>query len=212
VKLSAEGTDLTNAITSPKTSYAADFAGIYRNMFLNFAQAKYPSLSEEGRILVIKNSMFDTAIQPWVDWKRQNGYDVSVVDVSVAGPTANQIKRCIQAQYALNDGLMFVQIMGDAPQVPRLSSGGGGSDPSFALLAGNDNYPDIYVGRFSAQTVAEMETQILRTVEYERDIQSDASWLNSAIGIASNEGGGSQGDMNESDQVHMDLIRTDLMG
>ncbi len=212
VKLSAEGTDLTNAITSPKTSYAADFAGIYRNMFLNFAQAKYPSLSEEGRILVIKNSMFDTAIQPWVDWKRQNGYDVSVVDVSVAGPTANQIKSFIQAQYDLNDGLMFVQIMGDAPQVPSLSSGGGGSDPSFALLAGNDSYPDIYVGRFSAQTVAEMETQILRTVEYERDIQSDASWLNSAIGIASNEGGGSQGDMNESDQVHMDLIRTDLMG
>jgi hypothetical protein len=211
VRLIASGTDMTNALTSPKTSYAREFSSIYENMFLNFAQAKYPSLAEEGRILVIKNSMFDATIQPWVEWKQQNGYDVSVVDVQVAGPTANQIKAYIQNQYDLNDGLMFVQIMGDAPQVPSLSSGGGGSDPSFALLAGNDNYPDIYVGRFSAQTVAEMQTQVQRSVEYERDIQADATWLQAAMGIASNEGGGSQGDMGESDQVHMELIRTDLL-
>lgn len=205
------GTDLTNSLSVPKTSYSAAFADIYENLFLNFNQAKYPSLAEEGRILVIKNSMFDTAIQPWVNWKRQNGYTVDVVDVSVAGPTANQILAYIQAQYNQNNGLMFVQIMGDAPQVPSLSSGGGGSDPSFALLAGGDSYPDIFVGRFSAQTVAEMNTQVQRTVYYERDIQAGSTWLQRGMGIASNEGGGSQGDMGESDQAHMELIRTDLL-
>ena len=212
VDLIENGTDLTNSFSTPKTSYAPEFRGIYENMFLNFGAAKYPSLDEEGRILVIKNSMFDTAIIPWVDWKRQMGHTVDVVDVSVAGPTANQIKTYIQNQYDLNDGLKYVQLMGDAPQVPSLSSGGGGSDPSYALLAGNDSYPDIYVGRFSAQTVAEMETQILRSVYYERDIQTDADWLERAMGIASNEGGGSSGDMGESDQQHMELIRTDLLG
>jgi hypothetical protein len=79
---------------------------------------------------------------------------------------------------------MFVQIVGDAPQVPSLSSGGGGSDPSFALLAGGDSYPDIYVGRFSAQTVAEMETQVLRSVHYERDIAVGADWIQKAFGIS----------------------------
>jgi hypothetical protein len=121
------------------------------------------------------------------------------------------MKSYIQAQYDLDDGLMFVQIMGDAAQVPSLTNDGGGSDPSFALLAGADSYPDIYVGRFSAQTVVEMETQVTRTVHYERDIQSGADWLETAIGIASSEGGGSQGDMGESDQVHMDFIRDDLL-
>lgn len=211
VRLIANGTDMTNAITTPKTSYAREFSSIYENMFLNFAQAKYPSLAEEGRILVIKHSMFDAAIQPWVEWKQQNGYAVSVVDVQVAGPTANQIKTFIQNQYNQNDGLMFVQIMGDAPQVPSLSSGGGGSDPSYALLAGNDNYPDIYVGRFSAENAAQMQTQVQRSVEYERDLQTDATWLQAAMGIASNEGGGGMGDNGESDQVHMELIRTDLL-
>jgi len=212
VDVQQNGTDLTNSFSTPKTSYAPEFRGIYENMFLNFGDAKYPSLDEEGRILVIKNSMFDAAIIPWVDWKRQMGHTVDVVDVSVAGPTANQIKTFIQNQYDLNNGLKYVQIMGDAPQVPSLSSGGGGSDPSYALLAGGDSYPDIYVGRFSAQTVAEMNTQILRSVHYERDIQEGSMWLHNAMGIASNEGGGSQGDMGESDQQHMELIRTDLLG
>lgn len=211
LSVTANGTDYTNAITTPKTSYSRYFEDIYQNMFLNFADAKYPSLGEEGRILVIKHSMFDATLQPWVDWKRQNGFTVDVVDVTVAGPSANQIKTYIQTQYDLNNGLMFVQIVGDAPQVPTLSSGGGGSDPSFALLAGGDSYPDIYVGRFSAQTVAELATQVQRSVYYERDIAVGATWLEKAFGIASNEGGGSQGDMGESDQTHMENIRTDLL-
>ncbi len=205
------GTDFTNSLATPKTAYAEAFSGIYDNMFLNFGQAKYPSLAEAGRILVIKHNMFDATIQPWVDWKRQNGYTVDVVDVTVAGPTATQIKTYIQGQYDLNNGLMFVQIVGDAPQVPSLTSGGGGSDPSYALLAGNDSYPDIYVGRFSAQTVAELQTQVTRSVYYERDIAAGSTWLERGMGIASNEGGGSQGDMGESDQVHIENIRTDLL-
>jgi len=212
VALNPAGTDYTNSFSVPKTSYSAEFAGIYENMFLNFQQAKYPSLAEEGRILVIKHNMFDDAILPWVNWKSQNGYQIDVVDVSVAGPTSANIKTYIQNQYDLNNGLMFVQIMGDAPQVPSLTSGGGGSDPSYSLLAGSDSYPDIYVGRFSAQTVTEMQTQITKSVEYERDRVAGSLWLQKGMGIASNEGGGSQGDMGESDQAHMELIRTDLLG
>ncbi len=211
VAIDASGTDLTNSLPVAKTSYASEFAGIYQNMFLNFNEAKYPDLGEAGRILAVKHSMFDTSMQPWVDWKRQNGYQVDVIDVTAAGPTATQIKTYIQTQYDLNDGLMFVQIFGDAPQVPSLSSGGGGSDPSFALLAGTDSYPDIYVGRFSAQTETEMQTQIQRTIYYERDLQAGNDWIQRGMGIASNEGGGSQGDMNESDQQHEDNIRTDLL-
>ncbi len=211
VSLSQIGTDFSNSLSSAKNSYSREFEDIYQNMFLNFGMAKYPSLDESGRILVIKHDMFDSAIIPWVEWKRQNGYQVDVVDVSVAGPTANNIKTYIQNQYNLNDGLMFVQIMGDAPQVPSLSSGGGGSDPSYALLAGNDNYPDIYVSRFSAENVSEMQIQVQKTVEYERDRSFGSPWLQKAMGIASNEGGGGQGDNGESDQQHMEIIRGKLL-
>jgi len=206
------GTDLTNALPQERNAYNAHFSEIYKSLFLNFEQTRYPILEEEGRILVITHSMFNTAIQPYVNWKRQMGYTVDVVDVAVAGPTANQIKTYITNQYNQNDGLVFVQIVGDAPQVPTLSSGGGGADPMYALITGNDNYPEIFVGRFSAENVAQLDTQVQRTIHYERDIQAGSDWLQKAMGIASNEGGGSQGDMGESDQAHMELIRTDLLG
>ena len=211
ISIYAQGTDLTNALLNPKTSYSRYFESTYQNMFLNFSAAKYPSLDEEGRILVIKHSMFDATIQPWVDWKRQLGFTVDVVDVTQAGSTAANIKTYIQNQYDLNNGLMFVQLVGDAPQIPTLTYSGGGSDPSYALLAGNDNYYDIFVGRFSAQTVAELETQVARSIYYERDIAPGATWLEKAIGIASAEGGSGQGDMGESDITHMNNIRTDLL-
>ncbi|MDZ4122233.1 MAG: C25 family peptidase propeptide domain-containing protein, partial [Candidatus Cloacimonadaceae bacterium] len=110
VALNNTGTDFTNAMTTAKNSYNRYFEGIYQGMFLNFSQAKYPVLEEEGDILIIKHSMFDATIQPYVDWKRQKGFNVDVVDVSVAGPTANQIKTYIANRYNTDPNLVFVQI------------------------------------------------------------------------------------------------------
>ena len=67
------------------------------------------------------------------------------------------------------------------------------------------------MGRYSAQTAAELETQVNRSIYYERDIAPGATWLEKAIGIASAEGGSGQGDMGESDIAHMNNIRTDLL-
>ncbi|MBM4399239.1 MAG: gingipain R, partial [Candidatus Cloacimonetes bacterium] len=204
------GTDNNNTMSAAKTSASAWFEGIYKGMFLNYNQAKYPVLDEFGRMLIVKNSMFNASLQPFIDWKRQKGFVVDVVDITTAGPTANQLKTYIQNQYDMNTDLAFVQIIGDHAQVPSLSSGGGASDPSFGLLAGSDSYPDIFVGRFSAENVAELETQITRTLNYELAMQTGNDWLAKGMGIASNEGGGGSGDLGESDQVHIEYIRTDL--
>jgi agmatine/peptidylarginine deiminase len=104
-----------------------------------------------------------------------------------------------------------VQLVGDAPQIPTLSYSGGGSDPGFSLVAGSDNYPDIFIGRFSAQTTAEVTAQVNKTILYERDLNTSATWLSKAMGIASAEGSGGQGDNQESDITHINLIRTDLL-
>ena len=211
ISLQENGSSNLNALSATKRTNSQGFEEIYRNMFLNFDEAKYPSIGEEGSILVIKHSMFDSIIQPWVDWKRQIGFNVEVVDITVAGPSANNIKTYIQNYYNTHSNLMFVQLFGDAPQIPTLSVNGGGSDPSFSLVAGTDSYPDIYIGRFSASTVADMQTQLDRSIYYERDIAVGATYLEKATGIASNEGGGSQGDNGESDATHMNNIRTDLL-
>ncbi|MBC8386121.1 MAG: T9SS type A sorting domain-containing protein, partial [Candidatus Cloacimonetes bacterium] len=119
------------------------------------------------------------------------------------------IKSFIQSEYDADNGLTFVQLVGDNAQVATFSSGGGGSDPSYSLLEGTDSYPEIFVGRFSAENVSQVETQVERTVHYERDLV-EGDWLHKGMGVGSSEGAG-QGDDGEADWVHLDNIRIDLM-
>ncbi|MCK4410511.1 MAG: hypothetical protein KAW67_10510, partial [Candidatus Eisenbacteria sp.] len=187
-----------------------EFASIYERHFLNFESnrlARYTSVGEVGNMLVISYGDFMTAMEPFVEWKHQMGVPCEMVSVTTAGGTAPAIQSYIQDYYDAN-GLTFVLLVGDAAQLPSLSAGGGPSDPSFSLVAGSDAYPDILVGRFSAETVAHVETQVLRSVEYEKTPQRGAHWYHKGTGIASDQG---PGDDNEYDDEHVDFIRDDLL-
>jgi hypothetical protein len=208
IKIKNVGTDTENILSNSKNSYSKYFESIYSHHFINFNSAKYDLVDEHGRMIVICYPDFMDAIQPYVEWKKQKGIDVQVYDVSQIGG-ANDILDFIQAQYDQNDDLTFVQLVGDAPaQVPTLTSGGGGADPKYALVAGNDHYVDLFVGRFSAETVAQVETQVQRTIWYEKEIQ-DGDWIQKGVGIASDQG---PGDDNEYDYQHQDVIRNKLLG
>ena len=54
-------------------------------------------------------------------------------------------------------------------------------------------------GRFSATTSAQVATQVLRTIEYERDPQPAADWYHKGMGIASNQGTGDDGEYDNDD-------------
>jgi hypothetical protein len=195
----------------PPGGVTPEFAGIYERHFLNFGSeraARYTSVGEVGGMLVIAYGDFMTAMEPFIAWKHQMGVPCEMVSVTTAGSTAAGIQSYIQNYYDTN-GLTFVLLVGDAEQIPSLIANSGQSDPSFSLVAGSDVYPDIFVGRFSAETVAQVETQVLRSVEYEKLPEIGADWYHRGTGIASNQG---PGDDDEYDDEHMDFIRDDLLG
>jgi len=110
--------------------------------------------------------------------------------------------------YTPGRDLAFVLLVGDSDQVATPTASWGASDPSYAKLSGNDNYPDILVGRFSAETLAELETQLQRTITYEQTAKTDQEWFWKGSGIGSDEGTGDDG---EWDWEHIRNIRTDLL-
>ena len=57
-------------------------------------------------------------------------------------------------------------------------------------VVGVDDHHDLIVGRFSAETVEQVRTQVARSIYYEKNITIDDTWLGKAIGIASSEGKG----------------------
>jgi hypothetical protein len=183
-----------------------DFLPIYENHFINFDSAKYTPVSEQGSMLVITYDSFYDTMVPYVEWKNLKGIPTTMVNVSQIGNAA-AIKEYIKNIYQTT-GLTFVLLVGDAAQVPILTASGGASDVSYAYITGNDHYPELFVGRFSAENVAQAQTQANRTITYERDPQIGATWYEKGIGIGSEYGVGDDG---EYDYQHIRNIRSLLM-
>jgi hypothetical protein len=210
VRLSYSGKDLVNIKTRKQNTINKFFEPIYEQHFINYESGgKYPMVGEDGRIIVICYSSFMDEIAPYVEWKIQKGIQTDLYDVATIGNTTTNIDNFIQNQYNLGDGLTFVQLVGDAAQVVTPTYSGGGSDPSYSLVEGNDEYPDIVIGRFSAENSTQIETQVERTIHYEREL-SWGGWLAKGTGIASDQGSGF-GWQGYADWEHMDYLRNMLL-
>lgn len=181
------------------------FDAVYANQFLNYGALRGTPIGEEGDILIICPEDFMEAMQPYVDWKIRNGYNTEMVTVAAAGNNATAIKTYI-TNYYNEHNLAFVIIVGDNAQFPTPTVSGNKSDNYFTEIAGNDSYPDIILGKISAENVSQVQTQVQRFIEYEQN-PPETSHLTSFMGIASSQG---PGDNNEYDYQHIRNINNKL--
>ena len=135
-----------------------NFAQLFRHHFVNWAPTKAITFAESGDMLIISHGPFMAAMQPFIDWKNANGIPTTIVDVATIGNDFTSIKNYIQGVYG-GGNLSYVLLVGDKAQVATGSFSGGESDPSYSTLTA-DWYPDVLVGRFSAETVAHVDTQV----------------------------------------------------
>ncbi len=191
-----------------------DFGQIYNRFFLNMrsTEKNYQLLEgEEGSLVIIAHDDFMEAMQPFVNWKRTTGRKTEIVAKSEVGTTASAIKAFVQQYYNENPDFAHLLLVGDAPQIPPMTTSSGHSDNAYGFLEGNDRYNELFVGRFSAEAVAHVETQVQRMIHYERDINETDTWLEIALGLAKNEGTGNGHNGGENDYVHMNFIRDTLL-
>ncbi len=205
LEVKAVGVDSKNVKLRTQELLNPYFSEIYRNHFINYyTTERYDTVEEQGRMIIISYGNFMEAMQPFVDWKIQKGLPCEMFDVAIIGSSYSAIDAFIEDQYELNDGLTFVLLVGDSGQIPAMN---GDEDPSYTCIEGGDSYPEIFISRFSAENVSQVETQVERTIYYERDIV-DGDWLHRGLGIASNQGTGDEG---EYDDEHIDNIRDKLL-
>jgi hypothetical protein len=192
-----------------------EIEALYGNHFINFSEglSKYTPVVETGDMLIICHDAFMTAMQPFVNWKKQIGRHTTMVGTSTTGTTDSAIKSYIESQYNSNNNLTHVLLVGDVAQIPghNYSSGsyGGKSDNWYGQVAGNDYYNDIIIGRFSAENETHVTTQVNKVIHYERDINANDTWLSTGTGVATVAGSG--GHFGEDDWQHIDNIRNDLL-
>lgn len=203
----------TNTKNTSNRSYSKPnkyFKPIIKQHFINYSLTSdiksTKTVGEKGRMLIICHSAFMDEMQDFVNHKNNKGLTTEIVDMNTVGSTANDVETYIQNEYDSDNSLTFVLLVGDNAQIPTLTESGGGSDPSFSLVSGSDNYPDIIIGRFSAENENQLETMVERSIEYEN--MSEQNWFHNGAGIASSQGTGDDG---EYDYEHIRNIRTDLL-
>ncbi|HOG20166.1 MAG TPA: C25 family cysteine peptidase, partial [Salinivirgaceae bacterium] len=198
-------------IRNNPTQVNLTFDQIYRNRFLNYENStRYTPVNEVGNLLIVSHSNFMEAIQPFVAWKKQIGIPTELVEWSTIGTTFGQLQTYVNNYYE-TQGLTFLLLVGDGEYVPSIKKGSAYCDPSYGHIVGNDAYAEVIVGRFSVENVEQLQNQIQKTLMYESQPDVNADWYKKYTLIASNEGGGSQGDNGESDVQHSRVIKQKLL-
>jgi len=184
---------------------SSEFEEIYTRHFINYQRSRYGSLLEDGEMLILTPDPFVEALIPLKEWKIKTGIPTTIIPLSEIGNTKEEIKNFI-TNYYNEHNLVFLIIVGDHLLFPYYITGGEVSDNYYTEVAGNDYYPDILLGKISAETVADVETQVTRFINYENSTPEHTHFP-IFCGIASREG---PGDNNEYDYQHIRNINNRL--
>ena len=216
-KVDDNGTNTIETRRSNVVKMDPDFKSLYQRHFINYqaAMGRYTPLDEEGDLLIICYDSFISSMTDFVNWKKTRGINTTIVGASTAGSTYSAIQTYIKNQYNANNNLTHVLLVGDVAQIPGYSYSGGGSsyggkgDNAYGQIVGSDIYNDVFIGRFSASSAAQVTTQVNRTITYEKELTTSATWCQNGLGISASAGSG--GHNSEDDYQHVENLRTDLL-
>jgi hypothetical protein len=160
------------------------------------------------RMVILTADSLKETLKPYIAWKTSRGMQVDVVTLTEAGGDKNTLQDYIKTAYEqATVKPTYLLFVGNKETLPAFkestASGSAASDYRMALLAGDDAIPDVFYGRFLADTEAELATQIQRTIEYEKAPGSQP-WYRQGMTIASDEGSG------PSDQEYAEQIQEAL--
>jgi hypothetical protein len=184
--------DFTADKLSKQKYYSADFEHLYKKCINYLPSNKKDVITTYPvKYVIVSDPIFQTALQPLVDWKTKKGFTVieAYTNNPNVGSTTTSIKSYLQNMYDSatinNPAPTYLLIVGDDNQVPSFVGAQHVSDMYYCEFDGNgDFYPEMYFGRFSANTVSEVEIQVAKTLTHEKYLFSDPSFLNNVVLVA----------------------------
>ena len=189
----ADPSETRRVLDRLSNAYTEQVAG---DTFINHAAfaARYDVPLPIGYLIVCYDSFTDE-IAPLASWKSQKGYNVTVVSTAdiPGGNTKENIKAYIQDAYD-NWAVppTFVLLVGDTPQISHwvgTQTDNPSTDLYYVTMDGSSDWqPDIWIGRFSCTTGAQVTNLVDKTVDYERwNLTSGTSWVKKAVFMASSD-------------------------
>ncbi len=140
--------------------------------------------------LIISDATFDDAVLPLAEFKRRQGYVVTVATLTETGSSAESIKAYIEEQYhAAPVPPAYVLLVGDTEQIPCFAGQftGAATDLYYTTMDGaGDLHPDLLIGRFPANSVADVDLLVTKNLVYQL-FDGSTDWIKNASFIASED-------------------------
>ena len=147
---------------------------------------------QRGSFMIIAPDGIITYLGDFVEFKKSQGFDVYVLSLSESGTSADEIKVTISNKLAEDPMLEYIMLIGDVDGFAAFPSFYYGpendvTDQKFTYLLGDDNIPDVYIGRLSIDSLSDLAVILSKTMKYARDpLAYNSDWLDRGLIVAGN--------------------------
>ncbi|MBU0489264.1 MAG: PKD domain-containing protein [Bacteroidetes bacterium] len=138
--------------------------------------------------IIVAPRSFEATLQPYINWKTKKGFKVIEGYTDVVGTSTTAIKSWLQNLYNTESPKpTYVLFVGDVAQIPAYT-GTTGSHPTdlyyCTYSGGSDFIPELYFGRFSAESTTELQTIIGKTLMHEEYTWPNDDFLDKCVMVA----------------------------
>jgi len=139
-----------------------------------------------GSYVIVTAPQYAGALAPLVEWKRRKGWPVVMATTDETSTSNGGIQAWLREAYETWDTPPeYVLLVGDVDSVPSWSFSGNVTDLPYALLDGDDWFPDVMLGRFSVANLTECQAMVAKTVAYEKTPYLDQThWFTRGLMVA----------------------------
>lgn len=132
---------------------------------------------------VVSNRKFQQTLQPYLEWKTQQGYEVQELYTDqLPGKRGAELAHAIRERLmAMDPRPAYVLLVGDVDEVPSFP-GSGPADLYYGEYT-DDYYADAYVGRFSASNVEQLQPQLDKTRYMAFLSPNEGEWLKHSLTV-----------------------------
>lgn len=200
VRLSYNNNDHTNELAAWPTRLSENFLPYYRE-FLDWSDSELDEYEVyRGAVQVVVQDTTMTELRPWIEWKRQKGWDLDFLTPSDApGWSATAIRNELINRYQNSDPKFdFIVIIGDGsgtimvpPSGFPVVYGSGHGDDDYACIAGTDDLADVAVGRISVESNTQLLAYKNKVMTYEKTpYMADTTWYHRGLVAAGSPSSG----------------------
>lgn len=189
IRVSTSGNSGENTKTRNAT-ISRSFEPLYRANIINYDNFmdRDVTYQQPSYLIVYKGgSNAITYLQPMIDWKKEKGFEVNLVNTTDTGSTNSSIKNYIQDAYdTWENPPEFICLVGDVsgtygiPSWTDTWSGyNGEGDHPYSQLEGDDILADAMLGRLSCENTTQLQTIVNKIIKYEKEPYiDDLDWFN----------------------------------